>query len=263
MNCSPITSLICLIFVLVTSTASAEENQNQEESLRIILGGGLLSRPVYPGSDEQEIRALPLVSFRYQRFFLGGLPGLENGLGAYVYESDRWKLAIIGLRDVEEPRKESDDSNLQGLGDIQPTTHAGIYSSYNRDWLSLNLIVLSDIEDNNQGTFVNLGVRATHKPLPRLQVSAATSVIWADNERLQTFFGVDDQQSSHSIHQPYYLDSGIARIRFSIGARYLMTPHWGVGANITTTRLQDEVGESPVVQDKTQNVLGLFLMYRF
>lgn len=256
-------SAILFSALTVEMNASAEETEKDQNSVHAVLGAGVLGRPEFPGSDSTKIEALPLINLRYKRFFLGGLPGFENGLGFMLHEGEHWTFAAVGLIDVEEPRKESDDVRLFGLGDIEPTTHAGLFASYRVNWFSLNAVVLTDVDDNGQGTVVNLGARVAYQPTQRLHLSIGPAITWGNEEHMQTFFGIDEQQSLRSGYTPFEADAGASRVRFTVGGRYHLSPNWGIGASIMASRFLDDVSDSPVIQDRNQLAYGLFVTYRF
>ncbi len=256
-------ALACL-FGIPASPLLAQEQS--ESPWRIGLGVGAIHAPEYLGSDESESQPLPLVNIRYQRFFFGGTPGSGlpgPGLGVYLHESEALTLGAVLTRDLGDPREESDDHRLQGLGDIDATTRAGLFGSYRAGWFSLNANVLSDIGGNEQGTTVSLDAKATYRPSQKLQLSAGPGITWGSSDYMQTFFGIDQSQAVHSAYSPYDVGSGVSLLRFSIGANYQLASRWALGANLTAARLQGDAADSPIVRDKNQNSYAVFLMYRF
>lgn len=275
-NCR-ILALLPLLFAIFPNqavSAAADENADEGASRKpkdgwdITIGAGAASLPKYPGSDEQKTRALPVVSIRYGRFFLGGGSGAGGGgpgggLGVYVYEDEHLRIGATVSAGAFKARKESDDRRLRGLGDIDGTTRAGAFASYTTGWLSADLSLSHDVGDNRQGTIVKFGLDARWPLSRRLVLSAGPEVTWANGEYMQTFFGVDAQQSARSGLAQYHAGSGVSSVGFGVNARYRFDAHWGAGAFISSSRLQGDAGDSPITQDKTQNVFGLFASYRF
>ncbi|HSX69455.1 MAG TPA: MipA/OmpV family protein [Pseudomonas sp.] len=258
---------LALLIGTPTSALLAQEQEHEDASpWRISLGLGAMHAPEYLGSGESESNLLPLVSVRYKRFFLGGMPGSGlpgPGLGAYLYESDTFTLGAVLTSDLSDPREESDDERLRGLGDIEATTRTGLFGSYRADWLTLSASVLSDIGGHEQGTTVSLDAKATYRPLQRLQLSAGPGITWGSGDYMQTFFGIDQSQAAHSAYAPYEVGSGVSLLRFSVGAQYQLADRWALGGNLTAARLQGDAADSPIVEDRNQNSYALFLMYRF
>jgi outer membrane protein len=253
-------SLACVL-ASPMSAVHADEDRNWN----VTLGAGVANLPEYAGSDDTKTRALPLVSVRYGRFFIGGVPGAGTpaGLGAYLHESNRWSLGIAVSGDVTKPREESDDPHLRGLGDIDSTVRGGVFASYTLNWFTLRGSVLSDIGGNDQGTLVSLDAEARYSPSDRLTFSAGPGLTWANEEYTQTFFGVDVEQAANSGFAEYTPEAGIALVRLSFGANYRLTSHWNLGARLSAARLDGDAGDSAVVEDKNQNTYALFVTYRF
>lgn len=257
-----------LLLAAPASVVLAEEPPEREaKRWQVMLGAGVGSRPEYPGSDEDEIRPVPVVNIRYGRFFLGGVPGggSGGGLGAYLYDNDRWSFGGVVALDFGEVREEKDDPvRLQGLGDIDGTTRAGLFASYEiTDWLELSANALSDIGGNDQGLIASLELEASYQLHPRLRLSAGPGVTWGDDEYAQTLYGIDAGQSLRSGRAQFDPGSSATVMRFSLGAQYVLTPKWIVGSSVTASRLLGDAADSPIVQDENQNRYSLFVMYRF
>lgn len=241
--------------------ASAAEPEKQ---WRFSIGGGFLSRPEYPGSDQQETRVLPVFSATYGRFFVGADPDIASpgGVGVDLYRDRGWRLGIAAYGDLTQ-REESDDERLAGLGDVDPALRAGVFASYSFDRYVLRASVGSDVSGNDQGTLVRLDALARFQPLERLTLTAGPGVTWADSEYTRTFFGVDAEQSARSGLPQHEAKSGINSARFSLGANYRIDPRWSVGAVLSTSRLQGDAADSPITEDKSQTFAGAFAVYRF
>jgi outer membrane protein len=165
--------------------------------------------------------------------------------------------------DTRDPRKESDDARLRGLGDIDSTVRAGLFTSYRIGWLTLKASALTDVADNDQGTIANLDAELTYRPFPRLVLSGGPGVSWSDKKYTQTFFGINNEQAARSGFAPYLPGGGVNVVRLSFGAQYLLTPHWFLGAHVTAAQLQGDAADSAIVAEKNQNLYAMFFGYRF
>ncbi len=61
----------------------------------------------------------------------------------------------------------------------------------------------------------------------------------------------------------YDAGSGINTLRFSVGAEYRVNERWNIGARVNAVWLQGDAADSPITEDKSQNVYGLFVSYQF
>ncbi len=236
----------------------------QEDAWRVSVGGGVISAPKFPGSDSQRTLVLPLVSASYGRFFIGGDPaaGSAGGIGLNLYRDSRWRLSAAISADLAR-RKESDDPRLTGLGDVQRTASAVLGASYTHDWFTARARVASDILGRDQGTLARLDLLARYRPSEQWSFSAGPGLTWANDRYTRTFFGVDADQSARSGLPQFDAKGGLNSARFSVHANYRIDRHWGAGGFGSYSRLQNAAADSPITEDKSQYVLGVFLAYRF
>jgi hypothetical protein len=94
-------------------------------------------------------------------------------------------------------------------------------------------------------------------------LSAGPGVTFANQEYMQTFFGVTSAQATRSVLAPYTPASGVSFVNVSVGATYLLSSRWFLGAHATAARLQGDAADSPIIADKNQNLYALFFGYRF
>lgn len=249
-----------------STSVAAEDEAPKKGPWEITVGAGAANLPEYPGSDEYETRGLPVVSVRYKRFFLGGAPGSGSpaGLGAYLYDGETFRLGTVLSVDGTKPREESDDVSLRGLGDIDSAVRAGVFSSYRvASWLTLRAAALTDVSDKQQGTTASIDVEFSYRPTARLTLTAGPGLTWSDEEYMQTFFGISDEQAARSDLAPYAPEAGVSVVRVSLGAQYQFSGQWFAGLRVSAAQLQGDATDSPIVQDKNQNLYALFVGYRF
>lgn len=247
----------------VESPAFAEEQKGESGSLLVFAGAGVINRPQYPGSDSTETRAMPLISLRYKRFFLGGLNGLETGLGLMMYQTPTIAVALVGTRDIDKPRDQSYDQRFTGVRDIERSTLAGFYTSYSKDWYSLHSSILTDVENGSQGTVINIGGSLNRTLYQRLNLSVSSKTTWGNDEHMDTFFAVTDQDAAQSDLARYSTQAGLATVEFGVGARYQLTPRLGIATNATQQYFLGDAKDSPLIHKQHQTRLGVFMMYRF
>ncbi|SDG38660.1 MipA/OmpV family protein [Paraburkholderia phenazinium] len=228
-------------------------------------GGGVLSLPKYPGASDRKFEPIPLLGATYGRYFIGTVPDVSAplGLGAYLYRDSHWQVAAMLSYDFIQPRDQSDDARLQGLGDIPRTAHAGIFGSYTVGWFTARGSVFTDILGKHEGTVATLGLEGKYQPSDRLSLSAGPGLTWGSSQYNRTFYGVDQGQSISSGLPAYAPGSGVASFNVSVKADYRISRQWGVGAAVVATELRGDVGASPIVEKKTQVTYGVFSSYRF
>lgn len=263
--------LTCLS--LTSAAAYAEDTSTQtqpaknwaDEGWHVVVGAGAADIPRYPGSSSRRSVVVPVLSATYGRYFLGGVPGSGSpaGLGFYLHQDSHWRVGMSFAYDFVQPRKESDDARLRGLGDIKRTAHATVFASYTTGWLTVRGNVASDIAGNHQGTTASLELEGKYRVTDKLTLQAGPGVTWANSQYNQTFFGVDATQSLRSGYAVYTPKSGIQSLRFSIGADYRISDRWSAGVRATAAQLQGDAADSPIVEKKMQNIYSVYTFYRF
>jgi outer membrane protein len=265
-----ITAMLAATFVARPATgqvASPDQpgNADQADSWNFGVGAGVVNTPRYPGSSAHKTRALPLLSASYGRYFIGGLPGagVPAGLGINLVDRSDWKFGVGLGFDLGDPRKESDDVHLKGLGDVKGTPHGTVFGSYSQDWFKVRGNIVTDIGGRHEGTQASLDVEGKYRLSPALALSAGPGITWSDKKYTQTFFGIDQTQSLNSGLAPYAAGAGLNLLRFSVGAEYAISRSWFVGARASLGTLRGDARNSPITESKSQNTFGLFGVYHF
>lgn len=92
------------------------------------------------------------------------------------------------------------------------------------------------------------------RQIERLTFSAGASVIVADDDYMQGYFGVTPEQAAASAraYQSYSAGAGLRRIDLTIGAAYAVTENWQVRGELGVGRLLGDAQDSPLVFDEVQ-----------
>jgi outer membrane protein len=231
------------------------------------VGAGVVNFPKYAGSSRSRTMPLGFLSFRYGRFFIGGVPGAGTpaGLGAYLIEDSHWQVGVGLDSDVAKPRRERDDrQHLHGLGDVEATIRGGAFASYTLNWFALRGGVFYDLEDSShhEGVTASLEAVGTYKPSERLTLTAGPGLSFGNKRYTQTLFGVNAAQAQKSGYAQYMPQGGVNLINLSVGAQYEVTSRWSVGAQASLGRLQGDAARSPIVRSKDVDVYAVFVAYR-
>lgn len=232
---------------------------------RFSVGAGVVNMPKFPGASGTKWEVVPVVSASYDRFFIGANPDAASlvSIGAYLYRDSNWRVGAAITYDFIEPRSESDDSRLQGLGDVKRTAHAELFGVYTYQFVTARASVLTDIAGNDRGTVVTFDVLGKYEPMPGLTLSAGPGLTWASSNYNETYFGVNAEQSARSGLPGFSASSGLNQLRFSVGGVYRIGRHWNVGANAAFAWLRGDATDSPITEKTSQISYGIFASYLF
>ena len=115
------------------------------------LGAGVGYAPVYQGSDELEVKPVPVLDISYRdRFFLSSV----RGLGYNFFSTPGFR---VGPRlTVDWGRDSSDSAVLAGLADVEPGVEAGFYFEGYYGAMRFRGDIRQELLDGHGGTLLGL-----------------------------------------------------------------------------------------------------------
>ncbi|MCP4343119.1 MAG: MipA/OmpV family protein [Desulfobulbaceae bacterium] len=232
-----------------------EDPKSAERQWALSLGvvGGVA--PDYEGSDDYEFGLGPNIAFSWRdRIFYKG-----KSLGVNVLKTKNFKAGPI--LSWTSGRDEDDNDRLTGLGDVDSTIEGGGFMSYRMKPLRFRLEVRQDLDSGHDGALVELS-GGTGFPFEKPLVFVSLGATWASDDYMESFFGIDSQQSAASGLQEYSADSGIKDVNIGLTAGYSITNRWRVGGILEYKRLVGDAEDSPIVDDENQFLAGITLSYR-
>jgi len=222
---------------------------------------GLYS-PDYEGSNDYEIGAVPDIEVTYDGwFFLSG----REGLGVNLL---RGGPVVAGIAvGYDGGRDEDENSALGGMGDVDGTMEARAFATWTIDRLAINASVSIDaLGDGHDGVVAELGAAYMFTPTRDLIVFAGPGLTWADDNYMQSFFGISGAQSASAQRPAYDADSGLKDVGFTVFGIQRLTDNWSLTGLAAYRRLLGDAADSPLVDGqgaKDQVVAGIGLSYSF
>lgn len=222
----------------------------------VVVGAGAMYAPKFEGSNEFKIVPIPMVSATFGRFTVD--PG---GLTVNVLESNGFKFTVNGGYELGGGRQESDSPHLKGLGDIDPGGVFGGQASYELGPMEFYAKIDKTI-GGSESLLGQVGVNATHE-LDRFILSAGASATFADDNHMESYFGVTAAQSAQSGLQQYDAGAGLKRVDIEASITYMATENWLVRAEAGVGFLTGDAKDSPIVQNDVQPSAMLLVGYKF
>ncbi|MGM0421616.1 MAG: MipA/OmpV family protein [Pseudomonadota bacterium] len=251
-----------VLFMGIQPAQAQDYNQNSDWD--VTLGAGAAVVPTYEGSDDYTLTPLPYLNIRYKdRIGLG-----KDGLTADLLKNNRSKIGI-GLT-YDRGRDEdgdtligSDDDTLDGMGDIDGALGLKAYAAHDFEPVTVSGGITQFVGDDNEGLIVDAKL-SKRIPLSRqLSITPSLSTTWADDEYMDTFFGVDSGQASRSQFAQYNADSGFKDISLGLNAMYFLNRNWFIMGGGKIKQLLNDAADSPVSQNDTNVSLMSAVGYRF
>ncbi|MHB8815888.1 MAG: MipA/OmpV family protein [Steroidobacteraceae bacterium] len=222
----------------------------------VTLGAALAAAPRYPGASRERLRLAPLIAIDYDdRLTIGPL-----GIGLIALRGPGFRAGpVLGF---EGGRRASDDPRLTGLGDIPATATAGLFAAYDRGPIAISATARQAISHTGNGFSGLLRIEAHHL-FARTRIALGPDLEFGNNEYQQTWFGISPAQSAASGLREYTPQAGINRVGVHVGLTYRASAHvlWRAFARMSD--LTGDAARSPIVERRTQFVIGAGIAYHF
>jgi len=219
---------------------------------RISLGLGIVSAPVpYRGADNR-VLPIPLVELYYKRLYVQGIRAGFRVLGDDGLHLDlrvRWNFLEL----------DPDDSPfLEGMSPRKTTAMGGLALEWNRRKLQVSSTLLADLLGRSDG-FVGSLLVSWREPVMkgRLMLIPSLGVAYQDAKTIDYYFGVTSDEATQD--RPAYVGAAAWNPTARFTALFRITPKMNLVANLGIQSLDNEIRNSPVVEDSTgyEAVLGV------
>ncbi|WP_029351639.1 MipA/OmpV family protein [Bosea sp. 117] len=222
---------------------------------KVVLGGGAMMVPKYEGSDEFDIQPVPFVTATFGEHVKVD----PRGVSVNVYSFGNLNLsAQLGY---DTGRKQKDSDHLRGLGDIDAGGVVGGTLAYELGPAEF-YASLSRIVGGSDGLEAKIGFDLAHQ-IDQFRFSVGASATWADENYMESYFGVTAAQSAASGLKQYDIGAGFKRVDLDLAVTYMASEHWLVRGQVGIGYLLGDAADSPVVQEAFQPSGMLTLGYRF
>jgi MipA family protein len=237
----------------------------QSKRLSVVVGLGASVGSAYTGSEVIKAAPIPYVDVRG---VLGGRVYISdvNGLGLNLVDTGSFRA---GLNASEAGgRKSSLAAHLRGLPDIGEAASIGGFMAYWSKSFAFQATLARRV-GSHPGTAASLGATYSVAPLPNLQLTASTSVSWADASSLKTFFGISPAEAAHTAAAgnplpPYTPGAGVFDVAATFAAVYMLGDHWGLVGRVGLVDLiGNSVHDSPLTQRAFQPNAQIGVLYVF
>ncbi|MCE2926964.1 MAG: MipA/OmpV family protein [Rickettsiales bacterium] len=222
------------------------------------VGAVAMYSPAYEGSDKHEVEALPNISVDYEDGLFFANP--YDGIGSYPIQGEDYKLgAAIGL---DFGRDESDDrKNLRGMGDIDMSPTANLMGEYEFGPIEISGKLTKGNSD--YGMTAEADVGTMFEVTDRLMVMSKVGATWANEDHMNTYFGVSNAQSGRSGYSSYKASSGIKSVGLEVGAVYSVTKNIDATLMVEADQLLGDAADSPLTKKDFQPSVMIGTSYKF
>jgi outer membrane protein len=267
MNGSVSGAAAILAVTLVTfTTTAASQSQDQDQIWSVAVGAGAMYRPDYEGSDDYEVRGLPMFSISYRDIVVLRGPSLTVDLFQLSDSALAERLSFGPVVKFDSGREADDNPILRNLGDIDKGALAGVFVSYELGPVGLQLTAVQDVTSRHEGMIAEFEAGYGFMLAKRLRAQLDISTTWSSDDYTQAYFGITPEQARASGLRQFTAEGGIKDVGASASLHYLMTEHWRVTGRLAYRRLLGDAADSPLVLDEgseNQASAALLVSYQF
>jgi outer membrane protein len=240
---------------ILTSTPSAEW------TVTIGIEGRVM--PKFEGGDSATLRALPILRVR-RADKPDQFRAARDGLSVAILDVGQFKLGPTAS--FRFGRKESDDSNLRGLGDVNWAFEAGAFAEYwPADWLRTRLEVRQGF-GGHHGVVGDLTADLVFPVTKQLTLSGGPRLTAGTAASMSPYFSITSSQSALSGLPVYDARGGLRSYGLGTQATYTFNRNWASAVFLEYERLAGDAANSPLVTlrgSRNQVQVGIDLTYSF
>jgi len=162
-------------------------------------------------------------------------------------------------------RDDVDNKVVDRMKDIDDALEAGVYVLSKVDNWLFGLDFLTDVSDTHDGMLVQGNVGYKLKLSDALVVTPNVFLSYADDDYMDTYFGVNSKNVGTSLLPAYEADAGLKDFGARVVAHYTPWERWGVMGILSYSSLLNDAKDSPIVDegDDAQMFMGLMGTYRW
>lgn len=229
----------------------------------VTIGGEGAVAPLYEGAEHYVFRPMPLFDVRR-----AGTPprfhSPRESFGFAILDTGAFRAGPVAK--LRYARKEGDDSNLRGLGDIDWGIEVGGFVEY---WPTQWLRAYAELRQGfsaHHGLVSDVLIDAVYRVTPQLTLSAGPRLTVQSAAAVSPYFDVTPTQSVASGLPVYDAGGGITSWGLGGQARYQWSPQWATYTYVEYQRLVGDVADAPLVSirgTRDQVQVGLGVSYSF
>lgn len=231
------------------------------------IGIGVASVPTYEGSPNRRTLAAPELTLSYRSRDAGTIEFGPRGLVWNAVEAGGFRFALVAQFDLG--RKAHDpstlnpspgDKRLAGMGHVPSSTEAGVGIGYG----PIMLVARQALNDRgHKAAQADLTIEFPWALSDRFGLRFALGATWADQDYMQTYFGVTPAQARATSFAAYTPKSGCRKVEAGVAAEYALASSWKLQASVGFSQLGDEAAASPIVGRRTAASTVLGVAYAF
>ncbi len=206
----------------------------------------------YRGVDIPGTRTVPFANWEGERFHLRGLQA-----GYRLNDSRRFEWTAY-LRPRFQGYSSGDSDDLDGMSTRHASVDAGLqFNSHLTTRWAVRARASSDILWVHEGQEADLSLTHRWPVNERLTLTPAVGNVWQSANLVDYYYGVEDDETTDD--RPAYDGRSASNPYVQLGIHYRFTPRLALFSQVQSSRLDDSIRDSPLV-DQSHEVSGLIAL---
>lgn len=250
----------------LAGNAAAQQAETLPTGWSGTLGFGAVNEATYLGSPNRRTMGVPFVELNYTTASMGSFQLGQQGAAWAFPEISGLTLAVQLAMDPGRYASKHDgfipygDVRLAGMGDVKNSAEAGVMAAYGPVSLSVRQSLGSK---GHEGLVADLGIEHGMQVNDRLAVSVGIGARWADDDYMQSFFGVTDTQAAASRFDAYSAGKGVNSAQASVVAEYQVKGAWYAMAGVNYSQLLGDAKDSPISEKNGSATAFMGITWKF
>lgn len=237
----------------------AVANDKAESESYIDVGGAVLTRPDYVGSEDYQTNLLPYIGF--QDLYGFDLSGLRLSRTFFEAGTGRgpgtWSLEAGPSLGFDFGRDSDDSPTLEGLADIDASALLGGYVRSTIGIIGFDISAAQDVIGGHDGFITDLSV-GTRYPGKGWYVQPIATLSWGDSNYTQSIYGISWEQAEASNLSAFDTKSGFHQASVTLLGGVDIDENWSLTGVVSYREALGDYRDSPIITASDGSASGMF-----
>ncbi|MBR7799759.1 MipA/OmpV family protein [Undibacterium fentianense] len=216
-------------------------------------GVAVLSIPDYQGAKTSRTLLVPLIDYQWAN---GWFAGVSNGVG---YNFGTSPQLDYGLRlTANLGRREKRSLRLRGMGDIKESAEIGSFFNWHfNSEIGISQTIQFGAGNTHRGASMNIAAHFNKTVGNHLRAGASLGAVYANEDSMRNFFGVDALQAARSHLPQFRARAGLQQTYVSAFVNYTLDERSALSLIVSSELLAGDAKSSPLTQiARTNTIVG-------
>lgn len=239
-------------------------DQVKAEDWSLVIGGGAILQQTPWKKMPMQYAVLPYIDAEYGRWRFG----VNSGIVQYRLTPASWSQQLsVGL----DYRDEGYDNLFSFNSDLSDdpvftdykAPEAEITARLNFNWWHFSSTVQQDISAQSEGTTASISyMYPLWQNNSGMQLRLGGGVQWLNDKYADALYGIQAHNVNPAFGRIAYQAGAASNYQAAIQLIYPFTQRWALNAQLTHTRLDDSIRQSPLVDMSSTTQFMLIISYR-